>query len=42
MISGYKCFLLPDQDVLLSSFLQLFTSGPDQDVSCELDKGIVA
>ena len=29
-------------DVLISSFLQLFTGGPAQDVSCELNKGILA
>ena len=29
-------------DVLISSFLQLFTDGPGQDVSCELTKSILA
>ena len=29
-------------DVLLSSFLQPYTGGPGQDVSCKLNKGILA
>ena len=29
-------------DVFISSFLQSFTGGPGQDVSCELNKGILA
>ena len=29
-------------DVLISSFLQSFTGRPGQDVSCELNKGILA
>ena len=30
------------EDVLISSFLQLFIGGPDQDVSCVLNKSIFA
>ena len=29
-------------DVLISFSLQSFTGGPSQDVSCELNKGILA
>ena len=29
-------------DVLISSFLQSFTGGPGQDVSCGINKGILA
>ena len=30
------------RDVFISSFLQQFTSGPGQEVSCELNKSILA
>ena len=43
VINCCKYFLVPAilrEDVLTFSFLQPFTGGPSQNVSCELNKGI--